>query len=245
MARKYKPVSLYEVIKSSRPNDGANKGLRRLHLFRRPEKRFKSPVKTEEEPLEWPRKPKILQFNAKRVEISLPYEFAIAVLLGVVLIAMLAFRVGQWQGQDQQRGEKEVIGIKKTKSGSLPLVDTAGITQYSNSKLQKESGLIEKVKMVELVADHRIVVQQCQVYADLVPVQKHFATYGIRTEIEKRGDWYFLVTVDRFGNPEKQGTTGYEMKQKIIEAGAKYKAPRGYATFALSLFSDAYGEKIQ
>jgi hypothetical protein len=245
MARKYKPISLYEVIKSSRPKDSADKGLRRLHLFRPSEKRVKRPAKKAEEPLEWPGKPKILQFSANRVEISLPYEFAIAVVLGVVLIAMLAFRVGQWQGQGQQGDEKAGIGTKRTKSRPLPVVDTAGITQFSDSKLQRQSSLIEKVKMVEPVTDHRIVIQQCQVYADLVPVQKHFATYGIGTEIEKRGEWYFLVTIDRFSNPEKQGTAGYEMKQKIIEAGAKYKSPRGYATFAPGLFSDAYGEKIQ
>lgn len=246
MARDSRPPSLYEVIRGSRPKSGIRKGLHRLRLFRRAEKRLRPSVETEEKPLSWPRKPRILQFNAGRVEISLPYEFAVAFLLGVVLIGLLAYRIGRWQGQGRQGAVIGPVGTEgEVKSMPLPLVDTAGITQISKSELQKEAERIEKVKMVEPFADHRIVIQQYQVYADLVPVQKHFAEYGIETEIEQRGDWYFLVTLDRFENPEKPGSVGYAVKQRIVEAGAKYRAPKGYEPFAPGLFSDAYGEKAR
>jgi len=162
-----------------------------------------------------------------------------------VLIGLLAYRAGQQQGQNQQEGGIEHVGVGSVKNTPLPLVDTAGITQISNRELLKEAGRIEKLKMVEPIADHRIVIQQYQVYADLVPVQKHFAEYGIETEIEQRGDWYFLITLDRFGNPEKPETIGYAVKRRIIEIGAKYRAPRGYETFSPGFFSDAYGERVK
>jgi len=185
----------------------------------------------------------MLQFNAGRVEISMPYEYAIVFVLGIVLIALLAYRAGQWQGQGRQADP--VVPVDMPKNASLPSVDTAVIAKIPESEAQKKTGHIEKVKMVEPLADHRIVIQQYQVYSDLVPVLRHFSEYGIDTEIEQRGDWYFLVTLDRFENPEKPGTDGYAVKQKIVEIGASYRAPRGYETFAPSLFSDAYGERVR
>ena len=56
---------------------------------------------------------------------------------------------------------------------------------------------------------------------------------------------YFLQTINRYDNPEKEGTDGYTAKQKIIEVGKGYKAPSGYESFAKHLFSDAYGKKVK
>ena len=163
-----------------------------------------------------------------------------------MLVGILGYRLGQWQGPPLS-GQIGPTGGGQSGQGekSLPSIDTAGITRISESDLQKKAGSIEKLKMVEPLADHRIVIKQYQVYADLIPVQKHFAAYGIGTEIEQRGDWYFLLTLDTFENPEKPGTDGYVMKQKIINVGARYQAPQGYETFAPGLFNDAYGERIR
>jgi hypothetical protein len=246
MVRNSKPPSLYEIIKGSRPKGRSDKGLRRPRLFRRGEKQLRPSAEAEEKPLNWPRRPRMLQFNAGRVEISMPYEYAVAFVLGIVLVSLLAYRIGQWEGQGQQTGPIEPVDAPgRSENVSLPPVDTAGITRIPESEAQKETGHIEKVKMVEPLADHRIVIQQYQVYADLVPVQRHFIAYGIETEIEQRGDWYFLVTLDRFENPEKPGTVGYAVKRRIVEVGAKYRAPRGYETFAPAFFSDAYGERVK
>ena len=58
---------------------------------------------------------------------------------------------------------------------------------------------------------------------------------------------YFLQTKDRYSNPDKSGTNGYEAKKMITEVGAKYKgnAPAGYESFAPHYFSDAYGKKVK
>jgi hypothetical protein len=246
MAGNSRPPSLYEIIKGSKPKGSSDKGLRCLRVFRHVEKRLRPSAGTGEKPLNWPRRPRMLQFNAGRVEISVPYEYAVAFVLFIVLIGLLAYRAGQRQGQSLQVGPIGPVDLQgSVKNASLPSVDTRGIAKIPESGAGKETRRIEKVRMVEPLADHRIVIQQYQVYADLVPVQKHFAEYGIGTEIEQRGDWYFLATQDRFENPEKPGTDGYAMKQKIMEIGASYRAPRGYETFAPSLFSDAYGERVR
>ena len=96
-------------------------------------------------------------------------------------------------------------------------------------------------------ANNVIVLVEYKVKADLLPVQQHFANYGIETEIIKENDNYFLITKSRYENTEKPGTDGYKAKKKIIEVGTKYKgkAPAGYETFAPNFFRDAYGKKIK
>jgi hypothetical protein len=77
-----------------------------------------------------------------------------------------------------------------------------------------------------------------------VPVKQYFDEAGIRTEIIKVGNTYFLVTVDKYDDPGRPGTDGYRVKQRIIELGPKYKAPMGYETFAPNFFTDAYGMRF-
>jgi hypothetical protein len=48
-----------------------------------------------------------------------------------------------------------------------------------------------------------------------------------------------------YENPEMSGTDGFKMKQRIINIGAKYKASKGYETFAPYFFKDAYGKKVR
>jgi hypothetical protein len=75
-------------------------------------------------------------------------------------------------------------------------------------------------------------------------VKQFYTENGVETEIRKIGGMYYLVTTSKYENPEKQGTDGYLAKQKIIELGAKYKAPQGYETFGTKPFHDAYGMKF-
>jgi len=93
--------------------------------------------------------------------------------------------------------------------------------------------------------DHVIVIVQYRQKGDLEPVMNYFTVNGIATEIEKRGSYYFLVTKDKFQNPQKQGTDGYLAKNKIKEIGTKYKAPPGFETFGSVPFQDAYGMKLK
>lgn len=87
-------------------------------------------------------------------------------------------------------------------------------------------------------------IQAHQNSAELKPVKDYFASNGIEMEIRKIGSWYYLVTKGKFDNPEKAGTDGAVMKQRIIELGEKYEAPAGYGSFGPKPFSDAYGMRF-
>jgi hypothetical protein len=91
---------------------------------------------------------------------------------------------------------------------------------------------------------NRIVIQTYDKRADLELVQYHFAEGGIETEIRNIGGTFYLVTKNKYDNPNREGTDGYAAKQQIIKWGARYKAPQGYETFAPNLFKDAYGMKF-
>ena len=91
---------------------------------------------------------------------------------------------------------------------------------------------------------NRIVVQSSVKRKDLEPVKEFFKGFGIGTEIREIGSGFFLVSSEKYDNPAKPGTDGYYAKKKIIELGAKYKAPAGYGNFGTKPFHDAYGMKF-
>ena len=78
----------------------------------------------------------------------------------------------------------------------------------------------------------------------LEPVKSYFAENGIKTEIRKIGDVYYLITIEKYENPQRLGTDGYLARQKIVEIGAEYKAPPGYGSFGPKPFYDAYGMRF-
>ena len=197
----------------------------------------------------WSRKPKLVQINAGRVDVSVPYQVVIAVVLGLVVLILFAFRLGQQQGKAQQVSRH--LPKQELKEAKPDIPTPALLRQKPENVTDKQQGSldipagIEKIKMVELRRNHRIVIQQYHVRADLVPVQGFFAENGLDTEIQQRGNRYFLVTKGLFENPQRRGTDGYEMRQRIIRLGAAYRAPEEYETFARHLFSDAYGERVR
>jgi len=76
---------------------------------------------------------------------------------------------------------------------------------------------------------------------ELRPVQEFFNRNGIATELMRRGGGSYLVTRDRFENPNRSGSDGYEMKKKIKTLGKKYPAQTGDTKFGAEPFQDAYG----
>ena len=111
--------------------------------------------------------------------------------------------------------------------------------------------------------DHWIVLAQHKSQEDLTPVVDYFAKQGIELRIYELGStrkWfqengvdtanlpggegYLLATRYLYSNPNRPGTDGYDIRQKIVELGKSYKAPPGRETFAATHFSDAYGMKI-
>jgi hypothetical protein len=129
----------------------------------------------------------------------------------------------------------------KAQTPVKPEIPTAIQNEFQKPTADKKP---EPVKATS-TGDNVIVIVAYTKQNDLVPVQVYFKQNGIETEVIQRGSYFLLVTKNRFENPEKSGTDGYQMKQTIKRIGAKYKAPDGYERFGSTPFQDAYGMKIK
>jgi hypothetical protein len=230
MARYRRKKAFYEVIGRKWSKSGRDKSLEQPPTGRHGRDRIIMP--DAERATRWPTKPRVVQFNAGRIEISMSYQFGIALVLGVIALILVVFRLGQTTSPSSRAvTESSVETLEITaKTAPEPAVD-----------VQQRPEEVEEIEPVRLKGNNRIVIQTYLTRADLEPVKEYFAQLGIETEIKKIDDWYYLVTRDKYENPERQGTDGYLAKQKIIELGAEYKAPPGYETFGKTPFYDAYG----
>jgi len=224
---------LYEVIREAKSKQ--DKALQPLHpqtaQFATKPPIQPAPLPETPKPITpWPTKPRILQVNAGRIEFSLPYQLVIALLLTAIAFILVIFRLGQHRP------------LSKSAKPAVPkqvVVATASQTTSESPVVITENAPVSISR-----GSNRIVIQTVQNREDLEPVQKFFAQNGIETEIRKIGNWYYLITVEKYDNPDKAGTDGFAAKQRIIELGAKYKAPPGYGTFGTKPFSDAYGIRL-
>lgn len=204
-------------------------------------------------------RPKPVQLNAGRVEISVPYHIAIAVALAVVVVVLVAFKLGRVgrnaQGAAPPVGSMVPAGRPARSTEQDATTAGAGRTQLDTSVAPAAAGQ----------RDHWIVLAQYKRRADLDKVVEYFAGHGIElgvmpldepsrkaftdlgfnAAILPSGNDYLLVTKNLYGNPQNPGTDGYEMKKRITDLGRGYKAPQGYESFAPNNFSDAYGMKIR
>jgi len=242
MARNRKRKSLYEVMSKTRHKSSYGKTLERLHQ-EKPDKTEPTTAKADtampEETAQWWKRPKLIQFNNGRIEISIPYQLAIALLLGLILLILVAFRLGQIN----QKAANSPAKMQKTGQINSTGRDTADTTQTAVSAEKILPGA-EKVEPAKPIGNNRIVIQTYQLRTHLEPAKQYFAQLGIETEIRKIGDTYYLVTRNKYENPNRPGTDGYRAKQIIVEVGAKYQAPPGYETFGPKPFHDAYGMKF-
>ncbi len=241
MARYRRKKALYEVMAKSRPKAGHGRGvekLRREESGKDESAAEKSAVPTPEWVSRWRRKPRIVQFNAGRIELSMPYQLAIALLLGVVLLVLFAYRAGEYSARAGQGSRPQGPGTARSGEETTPLATPKKPDPTTGAP--KQPGVSAKTQ-----GDHRIVIKQFERSRDLEHVQRYFLANGIETVIEKRGAQYFLLTKDAYENPKQAGTDGAAVLKTIKQIGAGYKAPQGYESFARRLFSDAYGERIK
>jgi len=193
----------------------------------------------------WRRKPRVVQFNAGRIEFSLPYQLAIAMMLGLVVLVLVAFRAGELSAGVSELPAGGPAGPARTVGEIGPPAGTRP-AQSPRTAGPQPTRTTDGAPAGRRGGDNVIVLVQHNSPVDLVPVQAHFAGYGIDTEIVKWDGKYFLITKDRYTS-FGPGGDGYEAKKRIAEIGAKYKgkAPEGYEKFAPHYFSDAYGKKVE
>jgi len=239
MVRNRRKKALYEVISKTGSKSSYDRLLRQPHPGEpgKDKSIASEPTTLSRGVSKWPRRPRVVQFNAGRIEISMPYQVAIALLLAIILLLLVFFRLGQITYLSSEEVTGADIGMPQTVQKVVPEA-AAGPPQTL------EPASVEKLEPVGTEGNNRIVIQTYQFRAQLEPVKQYLARFGIETKIRKIDDWYYLVTSDKYENPEKPGTDGYLVKQKIIDLGTKYKAPPGYETFGTKPFHDAYGMRF-
>jgi hypothetical protein len=144
---------------------------------------------------------------------------------------MLAYKAGQYSAP------KVTESVPSERVGTATLPD-AGQDVKTGYNTERPAPALKR-------PGNAIVIQAYPLRAHLKPVRSFFEDHGIHTEILKDGDMYLLVTTERFEeNPNRPGTPGYELKQRIIELGPSYRAAPGRETFAPNYFRDAYARRF-
>lgn len=255
MARKRSKKALYEVMSKARNKPGYGRTLKKM-CPKKPVEQKGEPVtnqksvadvETSKAAAKWWRKPRIIQFNVGRIEFSMPYHLAVALVLVFVLLVLVAFRLGQVYYLTDQRA----IGP----SEEMPQINRENLIERDVAKIMEPPAQVEDSSLLDIkdlepvkpkpMGSNVIVLVEFGSHADLVPVREHFAESGIEIEIVMGNGRYFLQTKNRYDNPGTRGTDGYKVLQEIIKVGAKYKAPPNYEPFAPNFFSDAYGKKVK
>jgi hypothetical protein len=235
--------ALYEIIGGARYKAGFDRALGQIQ----------QPSAEADEKQEWippklgslPKKPRMVQYNSGRIELSIPYQICIAVLLGAILLFLVVYRLGQLSNAGSQKTTELATEMPKSpkKTAEQPMaVEQRVIEQIK--EVVPAPAFSKQFEQAEDAGSNRIVIQTYQLKTALEPVKQFFAANGIETEIREIGGLYYLVTSRKYENPERPGTDGYNMKQQIIKLGASYKAPPGYETFGRKPFHDAYGMRF-
>ncbi|MHC4115540.1 MAG: hypothetical protein ACYSSL_09525 [Planctomycetota bacterium] len=240
MAKRRGHKALYEVLGNSKLKTSYQKTLEQIE---KPEQKPPPPPETPEpEPEQqvstgWPKKPKIMQFNDKALDLSLPYPLVVTVLIVVILLMLIFFRLGQIAALRSQDAPSQTDTTQNAAVGRL----TQPIEQPETTTV-KEPPIPGGASVS--TGSNRIVIQQYHNRANLEPAKAYFAQYGIDTEILNINNTYFLVSKNKYENPNRKGTDGYNARQRIIKLGANYVAPEGYESFGQKPFHDAYGRRF-
>jgi len=217
--------ALYEVISKNKPKPVTFK-----RLEERRDRRANGPAGSAGKPTEGLKKPSMFWFADGRLEMSVPYQLAIAVILGVILLVMVVFRLGQ--ASMGRTGDGKAVNTVARDPRVVSIAEKSAVSGEPDTVASEDAG------------GNRIVIQTFKVRAQLEPVRDYFASAGLATEIKSQGDWYYLVTRDKYENPDNPTTEGYRVKQKVIQLGTEYKAPPGYETFGPKPFHDCYGMRF-
>jgi hypothetical protein len=254
MARNRRKKALYEVMSKARNKPGYGRTLEKMRPKKPVEKKDEpvtnhksaADVETSKAAARWWRKPRIVQFNVGRIEFSMPYQLAVALILCLILMVLAAFRLGQYYYLTEQRAIGSAEETPKISQENLTEQEAADIREppapTEDSILLDEE--LEPVKP-KPTGNNVIVLVEYEAHADLVPVRDYFARHNIETEIVMENGRYFLQTKNRYDNPGTRGTDGYKALQEIIKVGAEYKAPPSFEPFAPNFFRDAYGKLVK
>ena len=219
-------------------------------------------------------RPKPVQLNEGRLDVSVPYYVGIIAALVVVLAILVAFKLGQVRRDASYGVEEQPTELANVPTATRSTPQNAATARMARPQpempaetpTETPADTTPVTPPAETPGDHWIVLAQYSKRADLDAVVDYFGDNGIElgvmplTEESRRnfaevgfdasklprGSGFLLVTTEKlYRNPENPDTDGYAMKQRIKTLGAKYKAQAGMESFAPHYFSDAYGMKIK
>ncbi len=238
MAKKRKKMALYEVFSKDLTKSHGGKQLEQFKPH--------APGTVSDDSTDLPRsssraahlRPRMMQLNRGRVEISMPYQVAIVVALMLILCVLAAYRLGQRQIVNEPDGPVEGL------NNPAPAITNNNPAGNADENLEA----VEPVKTQEEIEiplasspkTNWIVIKQWKNKEDLFPVKQWYAGNGIETQIREINGSYYLHTVQKYDNPSVSGTDGARAMQQIIRIGAGYVAPPGSAKFNLQ---KPYGKK--
>ncbi len=246
--------ALYEVMSQTRQKTGNSDTIERLHPQKiaqdKPVSEQNTVVNEPKTTIPWWKKPRIVQFNSGRIELSVPYQIAVVVAMGLVLVLLLTFRLGQYSAPTppKQATPQRIPGNASTnpaaRTGTNTNTGSSGGTTPTRTTVTPAGG--SSASAADSAGKNVLVLARYRAKADLEAARLYFEKNGVSTEIVQKNDnMYYLRTTARFvEDPGNPGTAGYELKMKIKDLGKKYKAPSGYESFAPNYFGDAYGEKV-
>jgi hypothetical protein len=235
MARKRGQKALYEAI--GRANSSASQS----DTFEGVSEQSATSYPVKQERIDW--KPKVVQFNYERIELTLPYTWASGIVLLVVMVVLVAFRLGQLSSAGRPVVSLAVFDGNE----STPTLEETDTLIGSDGGLdiasEKESEVVITDPHIEMPVEfgNAILIQAYHQKKDLVPVQKYFRKYNIDTELVKIDKTFYLATSERFTKfrnvPENRI---YTVIKRIADIGKGYKATPPLDSFAPHRFSDAY-----
>ena len=205
MVRNKRKKALYEVMSKARDKPGFGRTLEKMRPKSSDNGKSAVNAETSKATARWMRKPKIVQFNFGRIEFSMPYQFAVALVLGLILLVLASFRLGQKYYLTDQRAIGTAVETPQI-NRTTPMEREAADIREPPAPAE-DSILPDEVKpsQPKSTGNNVIVLVQFGAREDLLPVRAHFAEYGIDTEIVMENGRYFLQTKNRYDNPERPG----------------------------------------
>ena len=188
-----------------------------------------------------------------------PMLFGVAAIVAVAMVVLVVFWVGKslfGSGSARPPVANVDAGVRQPAVGTTPVESRpvaqalpVPVTSVQRETVQPPAEPVRQAPAPTLprTGDNVIVIQSITSSREneLKPVQEFFGRNGIPTDVLRRSNYSLLVTRQMFDNPDKPGTTGYEMKKKITLIGKNYPVQTGDAKFGNEPFQDAYGMVIR
>jgi hypothetical protein len=187
--------------------------------------------------------PKPVQFNAGRIEVSVPYPIGILACLVLIAVMLVVFRIGQFTGKAGAGQVTQLPASTATSEATATVAASGAATQTgSNVIVIARHADAEQLRPLQAYFNEHGIETGIVSFARL---REWYVMYGLDSARLPQGNGYLLVTTTAYDSLDVSGSEGYAAKQKIAEIGAGYKPQQGFDSFAPESFRSVYGLKIK